>query len=207
MNEPRTFIEPLGGLIIDELSKIRNIPFVPHSLTKLRNILYCRKKTHSKTAIEIGTYKGVTTRRLARYFEKVISVEIEESLYKKSQRRLAGLKNVELLLGDGTKLLPSITERVDSAIIFLDGHFSGGETGHGSEPEPVLVEIDLIKKDIDRINAIIVDDFRLFGVEPGWPKKYEVIEKLESTLPAKDWDHHIMNDQFVCVRKNSRVHD
>ncbi|MER9661610.1 hypothetical protein [Mesorhizobium sp. M0159] len=201
MNDPKSILEPIGGYALDLIAKLRNRPFVPHSLTKLHNMKTCRDMTGAMTAVEIGSYKGVTTKRMSHLFEKVISVEIDEALYLQASKRCAGRKNVELLLGDGAKLLPEIAARVNKALIFLDGHFSGGETGQGDEPEPVLKELDLIAPFISNFVAVVVDDFRLFGVEPGWPRKSEVIQKLEILLPETQWRLSVLNDQFLAVRK------
>ncbi|MER9681907.1 hypothetical protein NKJ23_21740 [Mesorhizobium sp. M0184] len=201
MNDPKSILEPIGGYALDLIAKLRNRPFVPHSLTKLHNMKTCRDMTGAMTAVEIGSYKGVTTKRMSLLFRNVISVEIDEALYLQASKRCAGRKNVELLLGDGAKLLPEIAARVNKALIFLDGHFSGGETGQGDEPEPVLKELDLIAPFLSNFLAVVVDDFRLFGVEPGWPMKSEVIQKLEILLPETQWRLFVLNDQFLAVRK------
>ena len=64
MNNPKTFIEPLGGYIVDLIYKIINKPFIPHSLTKLHNLKLCRDITGATTVVEIGTFWGVTAKRL-----------------------------------------------------------------------------------------------------------------------------------------------
>lgn len=201
MNDPKSILEPIGGYVLDLVSKLRNRQFVPHSLTKLHNMKMCRDMTGATTAVEIGSYKGVTTKRLSYLFEKVVTVEIDEPLYSQASKRCAGRKNVELLLGDGAMLLPEIAARVNKALIFLDGHFSGGETGQGDEPEPVLKELDLIAPFISNFVAVVVDDFRLFGIEPGWPRKSEVIQKLEILLPETQWRLSVLNDQFLAIRR------
>lgn len=200
MNDPRSFLEPLAGYGLDLLAKVGNRPFVPHSLTKLHNLKYCRDVTGASTVVEIGSFKGVTTRRLSHLFDRVISVEIVPELHAQARARCAGRHNVELLLGDGSVLLPDIAARVSKALLFLDGHFSGGETGQGDEPEPVLKELDLIRSHLANFRALVVDDFRLFGVDRGWPRKSEVMAKLEEVFPAPAWHHHVLNDQFLTVR-------
>jgi hypothetical protein len=201
MNDPKTVLEPLAGLVLDEIAKLRNELFVPHSMTKLRNLMLCKRETGAETVVEIGTFKGVTAQRLARRFKRVISVEIDPELHKHASRRLQRFNNVELILGDGCQVLPEIASRVQSAVLFLDGHFSGGNTGMGDEPEPVLKELDVISSKIDSFAAIIVDDFRLFGVEKDWPKKSELLAKAEERLPSPRWTHAVLNDQLICLRR------
>ena len=199
MNDAKTFLEPLAGLLLDEMSKIRNRPFVPHSLTKMRNLKACRNMTEASTVVEIGTYKGVTSRRLSRIFDHVITVEIDAALYSEAHERLKQCPNVHQIHADGVRALPAIAKEVRNAVLFLDGHFSGGDTGLGDEPEPILAELDAIQPDLTSFVAIVIDDFRLFGVEPGWPKKSEVFAKLEAVL-TPEWKILVMNDQFIAIR-------
>jgi len=199
MNDAKTFLEPLAGLFLDEMAKLRNLPFVPHSLTKLRNLKTCQKLTGATSVVEIGTYKGVTTRRLSSIFDQVVTVEIDAALHAQAVDRLKRKANVRLIHGDGVSALPAIAKEVSEAVLFLDGHFSGGDTGLGDEPEPILKELDAIKANLSSFVAIVIDDFRLFGVDNGWPKKSEVIAKLENTL-ADDWQIMVMNDQFIAIR-------
>ena len=58
MNNPKTFIEPIAGYIVDLTYKIFNKPFIPHSLTKLHNLKLCRDITGASTVIEIGSFWG-----------------------------------------------------------------------------------------------------------------------------------------------------
>ena len=50
------------------------------------------------------------------------------------------------------------------------------------------------------ISAIVVDDFRLFGIDKGWPKKSEVLAKLEAVFPEKNWQLSVHNDQFLVIK-------
>ncbi len=200
MNDPTSFVEPIGGYVLDVVAKLRNRPFVPHSLTKLHNIKLCRDLTGVTTVVEVGSYRGVTARRLSYLFPRVITIEIDPALHAIAKGHCASRKNIELLLGDGAELLPKIAASNDNMLIFLDGHFSGGTTGQGNEPEPVLKELDLLREDLANIGAVVVDDFRLFGVEPGWPRKSEVMRKLEETFEDPAWRLIVQYDQFLVVR-------
>jgi hypothetical protein len=201
MNDPKSILEPIAGYALDVLSKLRGRPFVPHSLTKLQNLKVCRDLTMATTAIEVGSFKGVTKRRLCYLFERVISIEIDPTLHEQAKFRCAARKNVELLLGDGAQLLPTVVSRTSNALLFSDGHYSEGQTGQGEEPEPVLKEMELLNAHLSRISATINDDFRLFGVEDGWPRKSEVMAKIERVFPSGKWTHNILNDQCLVLRK------
>lgn len=81
--------------------------------------------------------------------------------------------------------------------MFLDGYFSGGETGLDDEPEPVLKELDLILPYLDSIPALVIDYFRLFGVEDGWPAKSVVWSKLKRILLSPFFRIDIMHDKYA----------
>ncbi len=203
MNDPKTFLEPFAGYALDLIARLRNRPFTPHSLTKLHNLRTARVLSGATTAIEIGTYKGVTTKRLARMFDRVVTIEIDRSLFDGAKLRCKGHNNIVFHLGDGSKLLPQILAEEKNTLVFLDGHFSGDGTGHGDEPEPALQELDLIAANLERVSAIVVDDFRLFGVEPGWPKKSELLAKLEAVFPQSQWHITPQLDQILVYRRQS----
>src|SRR5262249_52955544 len=80
--------------------------------------------------------------------------------------------------------LPKIVARseVRDLLVFLDGHFSGGETALGELPEPAIEEIKALGAFRDKVRAVVVDDFRSFGVEQGWPSKASLIQSFEPTL-------------------------
>lgn len=108
---------------------------------------------------------------------------------------------MQAVLGDGVDELRRLSPSVDAAVLFLDGHFSGGITAMGDEPEPVLSELDVVSEFIDGFNAVVIDDFRLFGVDEGWPSKSLVMNKLERVFSEHSWHHAVLNDQFLCWRR------
>ena len=84
-------------------------------------------------AIETGTCRGNGTKLLAKFFPRVISIELSEELFRTAKARfeLEGLANIELLQGDSVNLLPSILESLPpeaKLFFFLDAHWSGDST-------------------------------------------------------------------------------
>jgi hypothetical protein len=69
-------------------------------------------------------------------------------------------------LGDSNivfqNLLPTIT---DKCIFFLDGHHSGGDTGKSEKDCPLVEEITHINNLFQNESIIIIDDYRLFGLD------------------------------------------
>jgi hypothetical protein len=67
----------------------------------------------------------------------------------------------------------------------LDGHFSGKETGRGESDEPVIdIFTGLRGIGNQKPLTIVVDDLRLFGREPGFPKLDELVLAAAETFPS-----------------------
>jgi len=116
--------------------------------------------------IETGTFKGGTIFQVEPYFDKLYTIEFSEHYYNTTKNNYNGNK-INFLLGDSSiifeKLLPTIT---DKSIFFLDGHWSGGDTGHSAKDCPLDEEITLINILLQHEAIIFIDDFRLFGLDP-----------------------------------------
>ncbi len=115
--------------------------------------------------VETGTYNGGTIFALERYFDKLHTIELSEKYHCNTKKNYFGDK-INFVLGDSgkvfEKLLPVIT---DKCIFFLDGHWSGGDTGCGDNACPLNEEITHINNLFQNDAIIIIDDFRLFGCD------------------------------------------
>jgi hypothetical protein len=197
----RDFQAFIGHLV--DLYKISAFTFsVPHSYTKFRAIKAAKEKVKAETLIETGTYLGVTTKRCASHFDNVYTIELDRDLAEQATKFLSSNKNVNVIQGDVLQQLPAILDRdVQSVLVFLDAHFSGGVTACGDLPEPAIEELILLSKYQDKIAGIIIDDFRLFGTEPGFPSKSEVFQAIEKLFPS--FNLTVALDQILILRKQS----
>jgi hypothetical protein len=150
--------------------------------------------------IETGTYLGVTTKRCASLFRNIYTVELNEQLAEQASVYLKNHKNIEVLQGDAVEALPKILNKVgvEDILVFLDAHFSAGVTSCGENPEPALEEIEILSKHKEKIKCIIVDDFRCFGNDVGFPKKSSLIKSLEDNFPEFELTVHL--DQVIASR-------
>ena len=204
MNKPGKLVEPLVGFLVDVTNAARGRVRNPHSLMKLALLNELRERSHSTELIEVGTFLGVTAARSAKHFEKVFTIELSQELFEKAKSFLASYPNVTVLQGDGCDHIKKIFENksVKCATIFLDGHFSGGITAHGEVPEPAIEELKLLSKFKDQIGAIMIDDFRSFGEEPGFPTKSELIDAVEKFFPG--YQISIQFDQVLICRQDAK---
>src|SRR5262249_30112067 len=91
---------------------------------RLRDRLGIRDFVHT------DNYTGGTVRIMSPRFERIHTVELQPAIYEATKERLANLTNVDFRLGDTEAHLPDILSRVSGpALIWLDAHWSAGETG------------------------------------------------------------------------------
>jgi hypothetical protein len=202
MNKPNRIFSAAGGYIQDVVGLAQGNPINLHSYMKYLALRSLGKRTGARRLIESGTFLGVTSARCARAFEQVVTIELDVELARRAAQFLARYPNVRVLQGDAAKLLPTIFAEPDhaEAIVFLDGHFSGGITAHGDIPEPALVELEILARYSQRICGIVIDDFRLFGLEPSFPKKSELILAIERLFPVPHFGFKVHADQVIIER-------
>jgi hypothetical protein len=201
MNKQNKELEAIAAHILD-LYKIASFTFaVPHSYTKFRSILAMKKRTNAKDLVETGTYLGVTTKRCAAHFENIYTIELDQDLAVKAKQHLSNNTNIEVIQGDAVAVLPNIMEKDQTSdlLVFLDGHFSGGDTACGDLPEPAIEELKALSPFRDKIAGIIIDDFRLFGTEKGFPSKSQMFKAIEDYFPK--FGVSVALDQILIFRE------
>jgi hypothetical protein len=203
MNEQKRPFTNLGGYFVDVLRLASGMPINLHSYMKYLSIKVLARRSGAHCFIETGTYFGVTAARCARLFKRVFTIELDSELATKAASHLKRFVNVEVFQGDAVMWLPQliVREDVQDLVVFLDAHFSGGKTALGDVPEPALLELEILGRHLDKICGIIVDDFRLFGVESGFPAKSELISVAERLFPYPRFDLKIHADQLLIQRR------
>lgn len=158
-------------------------PLPPQSV-KLAVIRHNIPSSHPRVFIETGTYHGDTVAAIKDMYSSVISIEVDEALYKKACVRFAADKNVRIVHGDCAREMPTILATLhEPAVFWLDGHYSGGETGKGEVEDPILISLNQIAALPAQEHVIFIDDARTFDGCEGRPDISEVfncIKKIDS---------------------------
>jgi hypothetical protein len=104
-----------------------------------KRFLHFKEKYKINVAIETGTYHGDTTVWLAENFDRVYTVEYNESYLKVAKENISKYTNINSYLGISTDYLGKFLyeSKDDNIIVFLDAHWYAN---------PVLQELDRIKE-------------------------------------------------------------
>lgn len=129
--------------------------------------IFKKYRSFSSVFIETGSYLGDgIAQALAEGYSEVHSVELSPSYYEHCRRRFKLDPRVHLYLGDSSEVLPMILAGLGgSAVIWLDGHFSGGDTAWKDSNTPVLRELAAILDTRRSNHVIMIDDIRCCGTE------------------------------------------
>jgi len=154
-------------------------PLPPQSV-KLAVIRNNITAPHPKVFVETGTYYGDTVAAIKDVYANVISIEVDETFYKKACVRFANDKNVRIAHGDCAREMPAILATLqEPAVFWLDGHYSGGETGKGEVEDPILISLNQIAAHPIRDHVIFIDDARTFDGREGRPDISDVFNCIK----------------------------
>lgn len=160
-----------------------------------------------KTVIETGTYKGDTTRLVAPYFDKVITIEGDSARFHKTLPTFLKFDNIIPLQGNSRIALYSVLTRIHEPVIFwLDAHWcSGGAievNAQKGDECPLLDELAAIRQhSLANEHIILIDDARLFLKPPPYPhdpKQWPDINQIWEAIPPSTLTH-IAHDIIAIV--------
>lgn len=201
MNKQGSIIPAIAGHIVDLFRLFKFEISHPHSWTKYRQLKAVARRTRSTQFVETGTYLGNTTHRCRTIFSKIYTIELDEKLFLQSSRYLSKNTNITCIKGDCLVELPKVLAKTDvsDVLIFLDGHYSKADTACGDQVEPACEEIEMLKPYVNKINAIVVDDFRTFNGVDGFPSKSNLLRSCEDVF-GREFTISIHLDQVLVER-------
>jgi hypothetical protein len=134
--------------------------------------------------VETGTFYGDTSFALRNCFDRLFSIELDHTLFERASQRLRRYKQITVLEGDSGQLIPSVLAEIGEPVLFwLDAHYSGGITAHGSLGSPISRELDTIFSHSVPNHVILIDDARDFTGQDGYPTVRELRESMLARRP------------------------
>ena len=181
----------------------RNFSSPAPDYIKRRTLL--RNQIHNLPWIETGTYKGDTTAFLALNSPEVFTIEPSEKYYLQALARFAHNSKVHVIQGSSEVILEDLVVKIKNGVNFwLDGHYSGGETFLGSSPTPIIAELKIIDKVLNRTDfnfMVAIDDIRLFKGSAAHDIGYPELKSLVNWAEENNYQWHIEHDIFFAIRK------
>jgi hypothetical protein len=153
----------------------------PHH-TKMKVL---RRFGGSKAWIETGTYFGDGALAISEFAQVLHTIEPSENLSEIALNRVKVKSNIYLHVGTSESLLPRILETLiqdgyKDLSLWLDGHYSGGETFLGSLETPIISELETLRRYSNSFPkmSIIIDDLRCFNPKISEYRMYPEIQYL-----------------------------
>jgi len=158
-------------------------PSPPPHVIKQKAILDYAHKHNITTFIETGTLYGDMIEAMRKHFKKLYSIELSKEFYLKAKDRFKNYNHIEIVNGDSAKELKNVLSRNkgERILLWLDSHYSGGNTAKGEKDTPIIEELNHVF-DSSHKHVMIIDDARLFGVDPAYPS----IDELRKYIESKD---------------------
>ena len=154
--------------------------------------------------IESGTYMAETVMALEQYFSNLYTIEIKKEFYENTKNKYKGDK-IHFYLGDSGTVLGEILPNINGkSILFLDGHWSAGNTGKGEKKDcPLYEELTSIITHHKDDAIIIIDDVKLFGMGPNNKNKYDIcnwedinVENILKIVKGRITNHYFLPSQL-----------
>lgn len=164
----------------------------PPHLVKQGVLIEYAERYHLDVLVETGTFLGDMVAAMRTRFRRVFSIELQPELCRRAQERFAANDNVEILLGDSGKVIPSVLGQLKApALFWLDGHYSAGPTARGEVDTPVLAEIHHVLSDQRFRHVALIDDARLFDGENDYPsiadlRAYVAVRRPDAIVEVRD---------------------
>ena len=196
MSIMRSILSAMPDSVVDKIKRYTNkkrlnkwnsegCPVPPPHVVKQLAIKEYQQKSDSSLLVETGTYYGDMVFAMRKNFKKIYSIELSEYFYNKAVKKFRKCPNIEIVFGDSGAMLKSLVPTIgQTAIFWLDGHYSGGKTAKGEKECPVYDELASIFASPLK-HTILIDDAREFIGEKSYPTIEELSEFISANYPNK----------------------
>jgi len=130
-----------------------------------------------------------------RVFSRIVSIELDATLYRRARSRFDPYPHIEIVRGDSAVALAHVVrERPEPCVFWLDAHYSGGETAHGDRETPIEAEVAIVLARKNPKDVILIDDARLF-TGGSYPSR----EQLHRKTAASHLHHFEVRDDIIRI--------
>ena len=165
-------------------------PVPPPSVVKQWTIQNYARKYRIKNFVETGTCFGDTLNAVRKIFKNLYSIELSVELYENAKENFSEFKNIHLLQGDSSDILPKVIADINQPILFwLDAHYSCGVTARGSKDTPISSELEsILNHPLSSHHVILIDDARDFNGENDYPTILDLKQYILDTKIYKSFE-------------------
>jgi len=161
---------------------------LPTHEVKQRELKKLATQYQLSSFVETGTHSGAMVNAMRGEFDHIYSIELSQKFYQSARDWFKNDESVSIIHGDsGVEIEAVVRELSAAALFWLDGHYSAGETARGEKDTPIIEELEHIFSDSRFKHVVVVDDARLFGVDPEYP----TIKEIESRLKSKKIEYQL----------------
>lgn len=152
-------------------------------------LTYIKSFFNIETFIQTNFHDEKVTEKATHLFDCVLSIELGENLYDEACKRFKNCPKVRLFHGESGDILGDVISCANGRILFwLDGHYSGSESGLEVDYCPLMRELSCIEKSGVLDAVIMIDDVRIFQNSAQcrhyrYPQLQEVIDKITQINP------------------------
>lgn len=139
------------------------------------------------TFVETGTFQGDGVAIAAPHFDRIVTIEYSEGLWREATERFRDMPKVAVHHGDSSEVLRRIVPGLHGVgvLYWLDAHWCVAESTAGRHSQcPLLKELEAIGR-LEDASVVLIDDARLFLAPPPephdvtqWPAFREIVKAL-----------------------------
>ena len=169
-------------------------------------VLLLKETQQYKNFVETGTFYGGSAAWASEHFDHVFTIEIQPNLWSQAKEKYRDKKNIEFIFGSSQNEIKKLENLLTSPTLFwLDGHYSGSDTGGIDYECPVMDELVIALEFKD--SAILVDDARLFLGPPPPPHKqshWPRVDEIFAFIHYHDSERYttLIDDVLISVPNN-----
>jgi hypothetical protein len=173
-------------------------PPAPASFVEKRDLIIRKARENGiKNFVETGTFRGTMIEAQRVHFKRLISIELGVELFRAACSRFASNPEIQLHQGDSAvKLREVVVDLHEPALFWLDAHYSRGITAGVGEKAPILKELSCLTSRNQMRDVILIDDARLFGLNPAYPRLKIVRQFVAQHLPDRLF---AVENDVICI--------